>query len=98
MLFVLFCVYAALNDVLFNVYSKPGYRYKTDQRWGRVFYNITLGRAANIMCFKLALALLTVPMQLRRFIKTHASKAFVFSFYSNAICFGSTGNDQVYKL
>jgi hypothetical protein len=63
--------FAALNDVLFNDYSKHGYRYKTD-RGG--FDNITLGRAAKVLCLKLTLALLTAPVQLRRCIKLTLQK------------------------
>lgn len=40
------------------------------------------------VCSELAVAVHTIPMQLRQCIKIHASKAFVSSCYSNITCFG----------
>jgi hypothetical protein len=45
--------------------------------------------------FKLAPALLTVPVQLCRCIKIHTSEAFIFSCYSNTKCFGPPGSSGV---
>jgi hypothetical protein len=47
---------------------------------------------------KLAFALLTAPVQLRRCIKMYTSEASASSCCLNTACFGPTGHDQVYKL
>jgi uncharacterized membrane protein len=47
---------------------------------------------------KLALPLLTVPVQLRRYIKIHISKALVSSYYFNTKCFGSIGHHHMQWL
>jgi hypothetical protein len=47
---------------------------------------------------ELAVSILTIPMQLHRHIKIHASKAFLSSCYSNITCFGTTSRHQVYML
>jgi hypothetical protein len=44
---------------------------------------------------KLALAFLTIPVQLHRCIKIHTLKAFIFFSYSNTTGFGPTGHHQL---
>jgi hypothetical protein len=48
---------------------------------------------------KAALSFLVAPVQLHRYTKIHASKAFATTCYSNTSCLGPTGcHHQVYKL